>query len=89
MLKKLKEMCLSLGIFSLLAVPVLVPAVAFADLEHYRYANSVCGGTNANVRDDAGAAGDCADQQKVKVSRLSFAKSSRSSRSSSVSWPWS
>ena len=49
MLKKLKELCLSLGIFSLIAVPVFVPAVAFADLTATDIADSVCGGTNANV----------------------------------------
>jgi len=42
MLKKLKELALSLGIFGLLAVPVMVPAVASADI-----AGQVCSGVQA------------------------------------------
>jgi hypothetical protein len=43
MLKKLKDFCFALGVFSLVAVPVLIPAAVSADI-----AGQLCSGANAN-----------------------------------------
>lgn len=53
MIKKIKALCLSLGVFSLLAVPVLVPAIASADI-----LSDVCSGSNL---DTSGNSTDCDD----------------------------
>jgi len=42
MLKKLKELCLTLGVFSLVAVPIAIPATVSASI-----ADQVCSGANA------------------------------------------
>jgi hypothetical protein len=49
MLKKIKEICLSLGIFSLLAVPVLVPATAFAAINTNDITGGLCSGSNGTT----------------------------------------
>lgn len=41
MFKKIKELALSLGMFSILAVPVMAPAVAYADIT-----GNLCQGSN-------------------------------------------
>jgi hypothetical protein len=41
MLKKIKELCISLGVFSLVAVPIMVPAVASASI-----VDDLCSGSN-------------------------------------------
>lgn len=59
MIKKIKEMILSLGVFSLLAVPVMVPAVASADI-----ATDLC--TGSNLKTDTGSSPSCdADNGKI------------------------
>lgn len=55
MLKKIKELCLALGVFSLVAVPAMVPAVAFAD---NTILNNACSGSNF---DASGASTTCDD----------------------------
>lgn len=56
MLKKIKELCLSLGMFSLVAVPLLAPAaIVSAD---NTILNNVCSGSNF---DTSGASIDCSD----------------------------
>jgi hypothetical protein len=54
MLKKIKEICLSLGLFSLIAVPVLAPAVAYADFTTQDIKTNLCNGSNADVNDTSG-----------------------------------
>lgn len=58
MLKKIKEICLSLGVFSLVAVPLLAPAVAYADVSSNLIQNSLCSGSNGNT---AGTDTNCSD----------------------------
>lgn len=56
MLKKIKEICLSLGVFSLLAVPVMVPAAVYAD----QIQGNLCNGsqlTTATSNADASGCG--------------------------------
>jgi hypothetical protein len=50
MLKKIKELCLSLGIFSLFAVPIMMPAAAYAVVDTSTINNSICGGTKGEVQ---------------------------------------
>lgn len=50
MLKKIKEICLSLGLFSLIAVPVMAPAVVYADFTTDTVQNSLCNGSNGNTQ---------------------------------------
>lgn len=58
MIKKIKELCLSLGLFSLIAVPVMVPAAAYADFTTSDVHDSLCGGTNGNT---TGGNNSCSD----------------------------
>lgn len=55
MIKKIKEVLLSAAAFSLIAIPVMVPAVASAD---NTILNNVCSGSNF---DTSGGATDCND----------------------------
>jgi len=55
MLKKIKEICLSLGMFSLVAVPLLAPATVYAD---NTIAQNLCSGSNF---DTSGGSTDCSD----------------------------
>lgn len=48
MLKKIKEICLSLAAFSLIAVPLLVPATVFA-ADNTTIINDVCSGSNLDA----------------------------------------
>jgi hypothetical protein len=55
MLKKIKEICLSLGVFSLLAVPALVPVTAPAAI-----IDDLCTGSNQSTAAD-GSVSSCDD----------------------------
>ena len=64
MLKKIKEICLSLGVFSLLAIPVAVPAMVSADIASQLCAGSNAGTSTSNVVDINSTSTDtsgCAD----------------------------
>jgi hypothetical protein len=58
MLKKIKEICLSLGLFSLVAVPVLAPAVAYADFTPDTVKTNLCNGTNGDTTGDSAGCND-------------------------------
>jgi hypothetical protein len=45
MLKKIKEICLSLGVFSILAVPLLAPAAVYAEFTTDDIQGSACNGS--------------------------------------------
>jgi hypothetical protein len=60
MLKKIKEICLSLGLFSLVAIPVMAPAVAFADFDTTTVQKSLCNGSNGNT--ELGTTTSCAPE---------------------------
>jgi hypothetical protein len=64
MLKKIKEICFSLGLFSLVAVPVLAPAVAYADLNPSTIKTELCNGTNGDTDDTSSG---CADTGGVSL----------------------
>jgi hypothetical protein len=55
MLKKIKELCISLGVFSLVAVPVMVPAIASADI-----VGDLCNGSNLTTA-PGGDVSNCSD----------------------------
>jgi len=63
MLKKIKDVLMTLGVFSILAVPVLAPAAVSADIAGQLCAGSNAGDTNSTININGnGDTSGCSDQ---------------------------
>ncbi len=58
MLKKIRQFCFTIGVFSLIAVPVVIPASASASIASQICAGSNASNTNATLNLSSNSAGD-------------------------------